>query len=227
MKRRDNLMKGQGSILSVSLRGAFVLELGDEAIYKRDFRLLRRIVSRRWLLAMTGIMLLLISVCAISGCGYSTKAVLPEDVRTIHVDIFHNGIDITKEVSAKDKYEVYRPNLEVDLRDTIVERIFLDGHFKIASKESSDAVLKGEILQYRKDPLRYRDEVVTEYRISLVCDVKLVMPEDEGILMEQNNITGDTAYFTTGSLQKSETEALKDVMNDLARRIVNRIVENW
>lgn len=163
----------------------------------------------------------------ISGCGYSAKAVMPDNIRTIHVGIFGNNIDITKEVSAKDKYEVYRPDLEVDLRDAIVERIFLDGHLKIASENYADAVVEGEIIEYRKDPLRYQNEVVREYRISLVCDFRLKSLSGPKVLLEEKGITGDTTYFTTGSLEKSESEALKDAASDLARRIINRIVENW
>ena len=54
------------------------------------------------LLAMT------VARCLVfSGCGYTTKAVLPDNIRTIHVETFENDIDITKEVGAKDKYEVY------------------------------------------------------------------------------------------------------------------------
>ena len=163
----------------------------------------------------------------LGGCGYTTKTILPDNIKTIQVETFKNNIDITKEVSAKDKYEVYRPNLEVDLRDAIVDRIFLDGNLKMADKDSADAVLEGEIVQYRKDPLRYQNEVVQEYRISIVCDVKLIDQKDSKILFEENNITGDTTYFTTGTLQKTETSALSDATSDLARRIVNRIVENW
>ncbi len=162
-----------------------------------------------------------------AGCGYTTKTILPDNVKTVHVDIFKNNIDITKEVSAKDKYEVYRPNLEVDLRDALVSRIFLDGNFKIADKDSADAVLEGQIMQYRKDPLRYENEVVQEYRISLVCSVKLINQKDSKVLFEEENITGDTTFFTTGTLQKTETSALNDAMSDLARRIINKIVENW
>ncbi len=161
------------------------------------------------------------------GCGYVTKTILPDGVKTIHVDIFKNNIDITKEVSAKDKYEVYRPNLEVDLRDAIVNRVFLDGNLKIEDKDSADAVLEGQLMQYRKDPLRYQNEVVQEYRISIVCDIKLINQKDSKVLFEEKNITGDTTYFTTGTLQKTETAASSDAMSDLARRIVNRIVENW
>ena len=163
----------------------------------------------------------------LSSCGYTTGAVLPDNIKTIHVAIFKNDIDITKEVSAEDKYEVYRPNLEVDLRDAIVDRVFLDGHLKVSSMDSSDVVLEGEITEFRKDPLRYQDQVVEEFRISLVCNIRLKTTKDDELLVNDEYITGDTTYFTTGTLQKSETEALKVAMSDLARRIVNRIVENW
>ncbi len=172
--------------------------------------------------------LLLFALCSLPlGCGYTTKALLPDDIKTIHVEIFENNIDITKEVSAKDKFEVYRPNLEVDLRDAIVNRIFLDGHLKVSTMGHADAVLEGEIQEYRKDPLRYQNEIVQEYRISLVCNIRLKRTKDSMPLLEYRSITGDVTYFTTGSLQKSETQAIDVAASDLARRIVNRIVENW
>lgn len=163
----------------------------------------------------------------LTGCGYTTKTVLPDDVKTIHVETFKNGIDITKEIGAKDIYEVYRPNLEVDLRDAIVNRVFLDGSLKLVDKDSADTVLEGEITQYRKDPLRYQDEVVREYRISIVCDIRLINQKDSKVLFKEESVTGDATYFTAGPLQKTETAALNDVMADLARRIINKIVENW
>lgn len=164
---------------------------------------------------------------SLASCGYTTQATLPNDIKTIQVAIFKNKIDITKEVSVKDRYEVYRPNLEVDLRDAIVERVFLDGHLKAASGNVANAILSGEVTQYRKDPLRYQNEDVREYRISLVCDFKLIDSRSGEVLIEEDNLTGDATYFTTGTLQKSETAALTDAMQDLARRIVNRVVENW
>ncbi len=182
---------------------------------------------RRELLDFARSLLLVVFLLVFPGCGYTTKTILPEGVKTVHVDIFRNNIDITKEASAKDRYEIYRPNLEVDLRDSIVNRIFLDGNLKMSDKDSADAVLEGQILQYRKDPLRYQNEVVQEYRVSLVCSIKLVRQKDSEVLFEEENITGDTTYFTTGTLQKTETSALNDAMSDLARRIVNKIVEDW
>ena len=176
---------------------------------------------------------ILLWVCAVfllsamGGCGYTTKVMLPSDIKTIHVEIFKNNIGITKEVSAKDRYEVYRPGLEVDVRDAVIGRIFLDGHLRLESYDKADSILEGEIIEYRKDPLRYQNENVTEYNISLVCDIRLKGLEDSNILLEEKSITGEATYFTTGSLQTSETTALNAAASDLARQIVNRIVENW
>ena len=175
-----------------------------------------------------GVFLVFCAILLLSGCGYTTRSsIFPRDVKTVHIEVFRNNIDITKEVSAKDKYEIYRPNLEVDLRDVIVDRIFLDGHLKVKAKEDADAILEGEIYQYRKDPLRYQNEDVTEYKISLVCNIRLKRSRDLEILLEHKGLTGDTTYFTTGALQESETQALNNTLQDLARRIVNRIVEDW
>ncbi|MDP2981439.1 MAG: LptE family protein [Candidatus Omnitrophota bacterium] len=182
---------------------------------------------RRELLDFARSLLLVVFLLVFPGCGYTTKTILPDNVKTVHVDTFTNNIDITKEVGVKDKYEVYRPNLEVDLRDAIVSRVFLDGNLKVADKDSADAVLGGWITEYRKDPLRYQNEVAQEYRISIVCGIKLVNQKDSKVLFEEENVTGDTTYFTTGTLQKTETSALNDAMSDLSRRIINKIVENW
>lgn len=193
--------------------------------YADFLKRLHRLFKKRIFLLLCFYALMLL--CTLGGCGYTAKTILPNDIKTIHVALFKNEIDITKEVSINDKYEVYRPDIEVDLRDTIIKRLFLDGHLKVSSKDSSDAILEGEITEYRKDPLRYQNENVTEYRISLVCDIRLRDAKTSEVLLELKALIGDTTYFTTGSLQKSETQALNSATSDLARRIVNRIVENW
>jgi hypothetical protein len=175
-----------------------------------------------------GIWCLTFVICHfLSGCGYTTKGLLPNNIKGIYIATFNNNINITKEVNSDDRYELYRPNLEMIVTDAVISRIFLDGHLKLQDKENADAILEGNLIQYRRDPLRYQDETVNEYRISLVCDIKLRDPETSEILLEENHITGDTSYFTTGALQKTETQALTDASSDLARRIVNRIVDNW
>ncbi len=161
------------------------------------------------------------------GCGYTAKSILPNDIKTIFVKTFANRIDITSEVTEKDRYRVYRPNLEVDLTNAIIDRFFLDGNLRIVREDYADARLEGELIEYRRDPVRYSGKDVEEYRISLVTNVRLIDLEKNETVWEQKNIVGDTTYFTTVALQKTETAALNAALSDLARRIVERTVEGW
>ena len=43
----------------------------------------------------------------------------------------------------------------------------------------------------------------------------------------ESNFVGETTYFTSGSLAKSENVAIQDALTDLARRIVERTIEDW
>jgi hypothetical protein len=51
-------------------------------------------------------------------------------------------------------------------------------------------------------------------------------PEKQ-ILWEENGFTGETSYFVTGTQAISEDQAIQNSIIDLARRIVERTVEQW
>jgi len=65
-------------------------------------------------------------------------------------------------------------------------------------------ILKGELVEFRKDPLRYNENNdVEEYRINLVVNISLRDSKEDKLLWEENNFTGDFTYFTTGSQAKN------------------------
>ena len=170
--------------------------------------------------------LLSTSLC---GCGYTTGgATLPAGVKTIHVDHFLNKIDITAEVSTRRVYQVYHPLLEVDIRDSVIDRFLFDGNLRIATENKADWILKSELIEFRRDPLRYTDdeETVLEYRINIIVNLSLWAREGD-LVWEQKNFVGDTTYFTQGSSSISEATAIDKAITDLARRIVERVIENW
>jgi hypothetical protein len=93
---------------------------------------------------------------------------------------------------------------------------------------NADLILKGEVVDFRKDPLRYdNSDNVSEYRINLVVNISLWNKEENKLIWQENNFTGDTTYFATGTQSKTEDTAVTDALNDLSRRIVERTVEQW
>lgn len=160
----------------------------------------------------------------LSGCGYTNRTLLPSDFKTIYIPTFVNKIEFN---NITPEYRTYYPGLEVKISKAVRDRFLYDGNLRIVQEEEADLRLEGELIDYLKQPLRYGEsDEIEEYRISII--VGLVLKDRNGkVIWEEKNFIGDTTYFLKGSLAKSEQQALDDAVTDLARRIVNRTIENW
>ena len=167
----------------------------------------------------------------ITGCGYTTRSAISSKFRTIYITPFANKIDITQETDAGYKYRIYRPMLESDVTKKVTNKFLFDGNLKPVKEENADLILKGELVGFRRDPLRYTDsDEVEEYRINILVNLSLWDTKENTLVWQENNFTGDFTYFTsfsTAGTPRSEDAAVNDALDDLARRIVERTVEQW
>ncbi|MBM3254062.1 MAG: hypothetical protein FJZ16_07410 [Candidatus Omnitrophica bacterium] len=160
------------------------------------------------------ILTIYLAVVGLSGCGYSTKGLLPSYIKTIYVKPFENN--------------TYESRLETDFTKELINRFINDGNLKVAKEEDADLVISGKLNDYRREPLRHDAErEVEEIRIVIVADVKVEDRKKETVMWEEQNFGGDTSYFTSGSGARTESEARTYAIEDLARRIVNRTIEDW
>jgi len=183
---------------------------------------------KRPLLIITSFFLLF----TMTGCGYTTRSMISNKFKTIHVVPFVNKIDITQEANAGNKYRLYKPMLETDVTKAVTNKFLFDGNLRPTKEESADLILKGELVEFRRDPLRYTDsDEVEEYRINLSVNVSMWDRKENKLLWEENNFTGDYTYFTNFAtenvVKKSDDTAVSEAISDLARRIVERTVEQW
>ncbi len=187
----------------------------------RDLRLmLRRIIICFFLAVFCSF--------SLAACGYTTRSLITNQFKTIYVQPFVNKVDITNEAYQENRYRIYRPTLESDVTQAVINRYLLDGNLRPAKQEDADLVLKGELVEFRRDPLSYSDsDTVTEYRLNIVVNLTLLDKKENKTLWSENNFTGDTTYFTTGANAKTEDTAINDALTDLGRRIVERTVEQW
>ncbi|MDP2653694.1 MAG: LptE family protein [Candidatus Omnitrophota bacterium] len=156
-------------------------------------------------------------------CGYSARSGL-SGFRTIYVDKFKNSIDFT----AESRRRTYFPLLEVKVHKSVIDRFIFNGSLRIAEKEKADLVLTGEVTGYDRNALRYTDnDDVQEYRVYVVMNLTLTDPKTDTVIWEENGFTGEATYFLTGSQSRSESAAVDDAITDLARRVVERTIENW
>lgn len=186
--------------------------------------MIKKILQKGSILLVTGYWLLV----TLTGCGYTSRSMISNKFRTIYITPFVNKIDITRESYVANKYRIYRPTVDTDITKTVINKFLFDGNLKPSAENSADLILKGELLEFRKEPLRYSDDnTVTEYRINLVVNLSLWDRKENRLVWQENNFIGDTTYFTTGTQAKTESAAITDALADLARRIVERTVEQW
>ena len=184
------------------------------------------------------ILLSLATVCflfgtVLSGCGYITRSTLYGKYDSIYVAPFVNKVNITEESFSANKYRIYRPMLESEITRKVVNHYLFDGNLKPVKVENADLVLKGELVEYRKDPLSYTNDTenVTEYRINVYVNLSLWDAKENKLLWQENNFNGNYSYFTNNasstSVRVPESTAVDNAVEDLARRIVERTVEQW
>lgn len=175
----------------------------------------------------------LVLVFFIPGCGYTTRSMISSKYRYIYITPFVNKIDFTQETSVASKYKIYRPMLETEITKAVIDKFIFDGNLKSKKKDAADLVLKGELVEFRKDPLRYSEsDEIDEYRLNIMVNISLWDNRENRLLWEEKNFTGDFTYFPvtstlTNVVKKSDTQAVVDAVKDLARRVVERTVEEW
>lgn len=166
--------------------------------------------------------LILTAALFLPACGYSTRSSLPAHIKTIYVPSFPNKIDFQAS-----NPNSYIPLLEVTAHEALVNQFLFDGNLRVVDEKSADLILKGELIAYERSPLRYTDnDNVQEYRVAVT--VRLTMADPSGqILWEEPSFTGESSYFLTGPKVTSEASAVDEAVVDLAKRIVERTVEDW
>ncbi|VAX36533.1 hypothetical protein MNBD_UNCLBAC01-78 [hydrothermal vent metagenome] len=160
----------------------------------------------------------------LTGCGYTTRSTLPKNLQTIHIEDFKNEISYT-DGSGRN---IYLPLLELDARNAVIDRFLFDGNLKIAEFEDADLILKGRLKSYFRGVLRYTDDQdVEEYRVQITVSFELWDTKRNEIAWSEPGFVGEAEYFVTGSQAITEEAAVKIAIKDLARRIVERTIEDW
>ena len=165
---------------------------------------------------------------ALSGCGYTTRSLIAGKYKTINIAPFVNKIELTLESNSNNKYKVYRPMLETEVTRAVINNFLYDGNVKPVAEDIADLALKGELVEFRRDALRYTtSDDVEEYRINIVVNMSLWDKKNTALVWEEKNFTGSATYFVTGPQAESEDQAVQGAIRDLSRRIVERVVEQW
>ena len=158
---------------------------------------------------------------SLSGCGYNRETVLPNNIKTIYVETVKNKIPIQE-------VYVYVPGLEINITNAVIQRLQQDGTLKIVEREEADAVLQMHLIEFEQEGLRFDSlESIEEYRLFVVLDLTLIDGNTGDEIWREQNFSGQSEYFVSEIRSINRQEAADRAVQDLARNVVDRIVEDW
>jgi outer membrane lipopolysaccharide assembly protein LptE/RlpB len=114
---------------------------------------------------------------ASSGCGYHLSgkaAVIPGNVDSIAIPVFVN--------------KTIKYSIEQRLTAAVVDEFVARTHYRITSDpESAQALLSGQVMEYRSTPVIFANGVATTYAITVRMKVSMKDLKTDKLLFENNN----------------------------------------
>ncbi len=163
---------------------------------------------------LLGMALILLTL---TGCvGYQLGSTLPPDVKAIYVQLFINKCN--------------EPLLEIDTTNATIAEFQNDGTLRIVPKGEADVLLEATLNAMTLTPLRY-DQTMdktepNEYRLTIGVSFVLRRVKTREIMSEAS-VVGESTFVFVGNLNSSKRAAIPAASEDLAKRIVEKVVETW
>jgi outer membrane lipopolysaccharide assembly protein LptE/RlpB len=171
--------------------------------------------TKKYLLAVFGLLL--------CGCGvYEPIEIVPDHIQTIRIEPFENN---TQQIG-----------LIADLTEELVNEFIKEGRLTVVSAPDADSTLKGTIVEYSKIPLSYDENfVVQEYKLTMIVNLKYYDNIQKVRLWEytREDLLGGIEVWVKyyvgpdSAIPETEEEARDRLVEDVAEKILQRVVYGW
>jgi hypothetical protein len=121
------------------------------------------------------------------------------------------------------------PFLETIIADAVSSELQRDGTLSVTTPHNSDVTLSGKIISSVLTPLRYENDnrrTTREYRLTLTVEIVLVRTKTGEEILKKK-VSGETTFEPAGDIASAKRSAFPYAARDLARHIVDAIVEFW
>jgi outer membrane lipopolysaccharide assembly protein LptE/RlpB len=148
-------------------------------------------------------------------CGYSTTSRTAKDIRTIYVPFFEN--------------KTSEPNLEISVTERIIQHLVTDNTLKVVSEDGADAVLDGQIVEFRNQPFSFNSELnAEEYHVTIRVVATLFNRRQNEPIWQNRSFQGDGSYFVEQVADgRTIDDAIDESIREITERILNLTVQDW
>ena len=159
----------------------------------------------------------LTALLLLSGCmGYQFGGTRPDGIETVHVAAVVN--------------KTTEPAIELQVTHALRQRIQFDGRMKLENTaENADAIIEVTLTNYRLTAIAFRDDLRTtaeQYRIRITGTATLTDTKT-GETFSESKTYGETTFFFESDLTTSKRVALPRAAQELAKFMVDDLIERW
>ena len=167
---------------------------------------------KRKLLIRLGLLTVL-SLVGTAGCGYTTDRPFRTDIQTVHVEMLQS--------------QEFRRELEFRLTEAIVKRIEMDTPYRIAPRQTADALLSGEVLAVnnRTFGTDFDLDLPREIGSTVAVRFRLQDMRTGEILVERPRFLYQTSYIPP--VGETFTQGMTRALDGLAEQIVEAMESSW
>lgn len=160
------------------------------------------------------VLLSMLSLTAVSGCGYMLGTPTYQGVRTVHVPVFTNTS--------------FRRNIDYLLTEAVQKEIRTRGGYRLDDAETADTILRGRIVEIRKNPLsETRFDDPREIQLMVGAEVTWVDRRSGQILQQRTFPLGSTLSqsVSNASFAPEVGQSLATAQQESASRLAAQIAD--
>jgi len=164
--------------------------------------------------------ILLLLPLLVTACGYHLIGrgnYLPADIRVIRVPMFQN--------------KSFKYGLETTMTQAVIERLNAATDLQVVAKGKADAEFSGQIINYS---LQVKQEdasgKASRYQIVLSMKAKLVRIATNEVIWQDNTIYAYQDLDVSANMgqdREREREAIQELAEDTAERVVTSLIMNF
>ncbi len=157
------------------------------------------------------------------GCGvYQPIEIVPDRIRTVRIKQFDNRTD---QIDFSEK-----------LTEEVTNQFIREGRLTVKNTEDADSVLEGTISEYKKIPISYDANFITEeYRLIMIVNLVFYDMQERVKLWEEKRedysggIETSVTYYVgdTRGITETEDEAWERLIERASEKILNRTLYGW
>ncbi len=162
-----------------------------------------------------GLLAVLAAAALVGGCGYGTTSRTAKDIKSIYVPFFEN--------------KTSEPNLEISVTESIINNLISDNTLKVVPENSADAVLDGQIVEFRNQPFSFNQDLnAQEYVVTIKVVATLFNRRTNEPIWSNKSFDGNGSYFIE-QVQSGHTfqDAVDESLREITERILNLTTQDW